>query len=60
MAQKESDHRRNAMQGRSLLCQQYPAVGEDGRIAFLKEMIADMYEQGLLVREDGSYRYFVR
>lgn len=31
-----------------------------GRIAFLKEMIADMYEQGLLVREDGSYRYFVR
>lgn len=31
-----------------------------GRIDFLKEMIADMYAQGLLVREGGSYRYFVR
>lgn len=31
-----------------------------GRIEFLKEMIADMYGQGLLLREDGSYRYFIR
>ncbi|MCD5329926.1 serine/threonine protein kinase [Chromobacterium piscinae] len=31
-----------------------------GRIEFLKVMIADMYAQGLLVRDGSSYRYFVR